>query len=81
MSKGFTRPQFHYSVLTAALLLATLPAVGSAAEPTLTSARNSVDHAFSIAQQPLASALNGFSKSGCPPSLPRTSLHPAHAAA
>jgi len=61
MSKGFTRPQFHYSVLTAALLLATLPAVGSASEPTLTSARNSVDHAFSIAQQPLASALNGFS--------------------
>ncbi|CAI3787065.1 Vitamin B12 transporter BtuB [Pseudomonas sp. MM227] len=61
MSKGFTRPQFHHSVLTAALLLAAVPAVGSAAEPTPNSARISVNHAFSIARQPLASALNGFS--------------------
>ncbi|MBD8475795.1 TonB-dependent hemoglobin/transferrin/lactoferrin family receptor [Pseudomonas sp. CFBP 8770] len=61
MSKGFTRPQFHHSVLTAALLLAAVPAVGSAAEPTPNSARNSVNHSFNIARQPLASALNGFS--------------------
>ncbi|MBD8622672.1 TonB-dependent receptor [Pseudomonas sp. CFBP 13727] len=61
MSKGFTRPQFHHSVLTAALLVAAVPAVGSAAELTPNSARFSVNHAFSIARQPLASALNGFS--------------------
>ncbi|MBD8730519.1 TonB-dependent receptor [Pseudomonas sp. CFBP 13710] len=61
MSKGFTRPQFHHSVLTAALLVAAVPAVGSAAELTPNSARISVNHAFSIARQTLASALNGFS--------------------
>lgn len=81
MSTGFTRPTFHHSVLAAALLLAALPAVGSAAEPTLSSARNSVSHAFSIAQQPLTSALNGFSSTtgwqvGLPAELARDVVSP-----
>ncbi|WP_296249891.1 TonB-dependent receptor [Pseudomonas sp. UBA4194] len=61
MSKGFTRPHFHRSVLTAALLLAALPAVGTAAEPAQNSTRHGASYAFSIAQQPLTSALNAFS--------------------
>ena len=61
MSKGFTRPHFRCSVLTAAVLLAAAPAVGNAAEPAQNSARSSGSYAFSIAQQPLTSALNAFS--------------------